>query len=498
MESKYNILVTSISKKVPLIKAVRCSLLDLSIEGIIIGGDTNPDCIGAYFVDQFWEMPPTDDITIDYLIDYCRVNHVKAIIPTRDGELMFFAEHRHRLEQEGIRVMVSENVGLIIDKFHFFEMASGLGYSAVHTVLDPNELNADRWVVKERIGAGAKKMGLDLTYSEAVDYGHALVNPIYQPYIPGVEVSVDLYLDRNGKGKGVIARYRDDIVEGESQVTTSFRDEALESQCLKLAEDLKLYGHVMFQLIRSESDRLYHFLECNPRFGGASTLSLAMGLNSFTWFLLESMGKELPLFNRSRKDKRLVRHPEDYILSVAEFHNMKELSKSTPKFDYVTIRHQDMPLIKEWRNSQIRILRQKIPLTDADQERYWTEVIAPFLKDPFPNQLLYSILLDGQCIGYGGLVHIDWEAKRGEVSFLLDPKYPKVEEAFVSFLNMIIGVAFKEKGFHKLCTETFDVRPDMVAILEDVGFVLEGRLRDHVIVDGIYVDSLIHGYLLGS
>jgi len=44
-----------------------------------------------------------------------------------------------------------------------------------------------------------------------------------------------------------------------------------------------------------------------------------------------------------------------------------------------------------------------------------------------------------------------------------------------------------------LFTETYDIRPRHVAILEMNGFKLEGRLIDHVLIDGKYIDALIHG-----
>lgn len=76
-----------------------------------------------------------------------------------------------------------------------------------------------------------------------------------------------------------------------------------------------MYGHVMFQFIKDYSGDI-HIIECNARFGGASTLSLAMGLDSFYWFIQESRGipSEQLSFDRSQTEKRLIRHAEDLIL----------------------------------------------------------------------------------------------------------------------------------------------------------------------------------------
>ena len=79
------------------------------------------------------------------------------------------------------------------------------------------------------------------------------------------------------------------VVNGESQVTTTFRDESLESLCAEMARGLQLRGHAMFQIIIDETSKP-RVIECNCRFGGASTLGVEAGLDSFYWFLLESMG----------------------------------------------------------------------------------------------------------------------------------------------------------------------------------------------------------------
>jgi carbamoyl-phosphate synthase large subunit len=61
--------------------------------------------------------------------------------------------------------------------------------------------------------------------------------------------------------------------------------------------------------------RSWSLVECNPRFGGASSLSVEAGLDSFRWFLLEAGGHSLELtpFRRASRDLRLVRFAADWI-----------------------------------------------------------------------------------------------------------------------------------------------------------------------------------------
>lgn len=170
-----------------------------------------------------------------------------------------------------------------------------------------------------------------------------------------------------------------------------------------------------------------------------------------------------------------------------------------PPYRLVPLRYEDIYKIMHWRNAQMDVLRQSVLLTEETQAHYYQHVVEPTFTENHPKQILFSLLHNNHCIGYGGLVHIDWTARRGEVSFLVDPKridHPKqYREDFSNFLSLIKQVAFNDLNFHKIFTETFDVRPLHIAVLEDNKFVQEGRLKKHVLVDDQFVDSIIHGYI---
>lgn len=164
----------------------------------------------------------------------------------------------------------------------------------------------------------------------------------------------------------------------------------------------------------------------------------------------------------------------------------------------VPLRQEDILPIMHWRNAQLDVLRQKAPITPENQQRYYDDVIVPGFSQPQPGQILFSYLLNGTAIGYGGLVHLAWEDKRAEVSFLLNPERLAPEtyrEDFGCYLNLLKEAAFSRLGFARLFTETYDIRPQHIAILEANGFDLEGRLRGHVWINGRPVDSLMHGCL---
>ena len=110
----------------------------------------------------------------------------------------------------------------------------------------------------------------------------------------------------------MVLRNRDIVVNREAQVTTTFRDQAIESICTNIFAKRSLRSPVVMQAIIDSSNTL-HIIECNARFGGASTASIMVGLDSLRWSLLEAIGAEhedYP-FIRALSDVKQVRIPYD-------------------------------------------------------------------------------------------------------------------------------------------------------------------------------------------
>lgn len=163
------------------------------------------------------------------------------------------------------------------------------------------------------------------------------------------------------------------------------------------------------------------------------------------------------------------------------------------------IHADDREPIRQWRNAQLDVLRQAAPLTADDQTRYYEQVVRPQLSHAEPAQVLVAMLEDDRLVGYGGVVHISWPNRRGEISFMTEPS--RLDDAtfradWLVFLDLIGEAARDRLGLHRLSTETYAIRESLLETLDLAGFQREGVLRDHVVIDGRFVDSIIHGRLL--
>ena len=172
------------------------------------------------------------------------------------------------------------------------------------------------------------------------------------------------------------------------------------------------------------------------------------------------------------------------------------------KYSLSPLRKRDIQKIRKWRNEQINVLRQKIPLTKEIQLKYYINTVKKSFYKNKPDIVLFSFLHDRNCIGYGGLVHMNWNSKTGEISFITNTIRTKsksiYQKDFSIFLKLIFKISFDYMSLNKLTTETFDIRPWTIEVLENHGFKREGRLKKHVLIDGKLYDSIFHAKFASS
>lgn len=164
------------------------------------------------------------------------------------------------------------------------------------------------------------------------------------------------------------------------------------------------------------------------------------------------------------------------------------------EYSLVPIRLEDRFDIMKWRNEQIYHLRQSEPLTAEKQNDYFENVISKLFEQDKPTQLLFSYLENGICIGYGGLVHINWADKNAEISFIMDTSREKNEfqKHWGIYLELLEQIAFDELKLHKLHTYAFDLRPHLYEAIEAKGYSKEAVLKEHCLFIETYKDVVIH------
>jgi len=163
-------------------------------------------------------------------------------------------------------------------------------------------------------------------------------------------------------------------------------------------------------------------------------------------------------------------------------------------YKLIPVRDEDKYEIMRWRNEQIYHLRQQKPLNEFEQEKYFRIVVGSLFEQEQPAQVLFSYLENDECIGYGGLVHINWKDRYAEISFIINTALEKdyFQSHWATYLSLIEQVAFEGLKLHKIFTYSYDLRPHLYKAVEAAGFNYEARLKEHCFFNEKYIDVVIH------
>lgn len=309
---KKNILITSISSKNIFIETVKKSRdkFDKTIK--VFGTDISFNILGKYFVDKFFIIKPFKEIDILEFINFCKKNNIGYIIPTRDEDVLLFAKNKVALKEKGISTFTPDfkAVELCFDKYIFVKK-NQIDFN-IKTALNIDDLkDVQKFVVKDRFGSGSKNIGINLDYKKAKEVSTKIENPIFQEFIDGDEYSIDSYLTKENVFIGMIIRKRELVYDGEAVNTFVVENTILEKKIKDFLLTNEITGHSITQVIK-KNDK-YYLVECNTRFGGASTLAYKMGLKSFYWFLCEENGIKFK-YNKAKKNLRQIRVKQDIYL----------------------------------------------------------------------------------------------------------------------------------------------------------------------------------------
>jgi RimJ/RimL family protein N-acetyltransferase len=123
--------------------------------------------------------------------------------------------------------------------------------------------------------------------------------------------------------------------------------------------------------------------------------------------------------------------------------------------------------------------------------------VANLFDQEQPDQILFSFLKGDECIGYGGLVHINWIDKNAEISFIMKTELEKenFEKNWLIYLRMIEEVGFNLLKLQKLYIYAFDLRPHLYQALEKGKYFLDAKLENHCFCNGEYKDVVIYSKL---
>jgi carbamoyl-phosphate synthase large subunit len=258
----------------------------------VVASDMNPQLSSAcHIAKESIALPRVTDRSFPRaLLEYCKANEVKLVIPTIDTELALLSLLRLELLKIGCFAVVcdSEIVAVCRDKrktadyFQNFGLVSPRLY-ALDEISYPV-------LVKPYNGSLSSGVAVLRTASDFTDSMAKNTKNIFCQYLDPSEYeefTCDAYFNRNGELCCVVPRLRIEVRGGEVSKGRTMRNNIVSFLFDKLRILNGARGCLTVQIMRHRETEALYLIEINPRFGGGYPLTAQSGAEYHAWLIDE-------------------------------------------------------------------------------------------------------------------------------------------------------------------------------------------------------------------
>ncbi len=275
-----NILFTSPGRRVELIEIFKANFPEKSK---FYGVDFDQTSPASYLLDRVFKVPyKIDESYVKKILFICEKNKIDLLIPLIDPELPLLAKFKQKFKVINTLVMISDYEKILIanDKWETYQFCRKNNILIAKTCL-PNDHKvlanmAFPIIAKPRNGSASKGI-LKIDSYEKLIKKEIGDNYLFQEFIDGDEITVDLFSDGSGTCYEIIQRKRLKIRGGEVERGVTIKNEQVHSVVEEIVKSYKPFGVVNLQFILKGKQP--YLLEINPRFGGGYPLSYQAGAN---------------------------------------------------------------------------------------------------------------------------------------------------------------------------------------------------------------------------
>jgi len=306
MMKEYNILILSAGRRVELVQSFQKAAKRLNIKSNIVAGDCSETAPAIYFAEKKAILPRiNEDNYIEEIINICKRENIRLVIPTIDTDLLLLSEERERIETEsGATVLISstEVISICRDKINTQKFLEENGFK-IPKMYSKQELDSGGLkfplFIKPKSGSSSINTFKVNNLEDLTTYKSLIKESIVQDFMEGKEFTVDVFLDFAGNLITVVPRLRMATRSGEISKGKIIKDREIIESIKKLVEVLKPIGHITVQLMKTNKG--IEYIEINPRFGGGAPMSIQSGADSCESLYRLLMGENLE-YNENYRD----------------------------------------------------------------------------------------------------------------------------------------------------------------------------------------------------
>jgi carbamoyl-phosphate synthase large subunit len=290
-----NILLTSVGRRVELLKAFRRSMSRFNINGKIIAADSKQNAPACFIADTAELVPKINDPTyIDSLLDICTRHSIDLLIPLIDPELHLLSLHQQQFRERGVTPFISSvetnEICYSKKKTSIFFKNIGVKTPKIYKLNEVTELDLPL-ILKPETGSSSVGVYKVRSQLELEFFSNYVEDAIVQELIAGEEYTIDVLVDFHGNVISIVPRLRIETRAGEISKGITVKNPALIAAAKQVVESLPgAIGCITVQCFL-QTDGEIIFIEINPRFGGGYPLSYRAGADFPGWLMQLYLGE---------------------------------------------------------------------------------------------------------------------------------------------------------------------------------------------------------------
>lgn len=324
MTGSFNILLTSAGRRVSLGRLLREDAAALGFTPRLVVAEMHPGLSAAAAAADARHAVPaaTHPDYVPALLDICRREDIRLLVPTIDTELNALAAHRALFEAAGVLVNVSSPAAIDIarNKAETARVLSAAGIGTPRTAWPHEVLAAPddwNWPLIFKPNGGSSSVGLRQvgTVTELAEALAMWPDGIVQDLIRGPEYTVNMFVGRDGACRAAVPHLRRELRGGEVSKGITVRRQDMTDAAQAIAAALPgAFGALCFQAFATADGPVV--FEINARFGGGFPLAHQAGARFTRWLIQLAAGAAPDLSDDWTDGVTMLRY-DDAIFGVA-------------------------------------------------------------------------------------------------------------------------------------------------------------------------------------
>ena len=268
----------------------------------IIGTDLGEafEAAGAHLCDAHYRVPAIKDPAyVGSLLDICKTEGIKIVIPVIDQDVETLAAARERFTARGITVCCNalETARICNDKYLTYTFLKSKGFEVPRVLrkedikTHPNGIVYPAFLKPRRGISSINCFRID-NERELKFYMDKVADPILQPYLEGQHCVIDVVNGLDGKTLVAVPRYELSTKSGIGVKAVTVKDSVLERYGREIAEAVGIQGPANIEVYRHQG--VLSLIEINCRFSAGHILTTRAGVNIPELAIDVFMNKPIP------------------------------------------------------------------------------------------------------------------------------------------------------------------------------------------------------------